>query len=54
MAGLFQFMGPQIKAVTGDPHVPISLTILRLCLRFLQGTRVPGAPLSAVVLKPCA
>ena len=32
VAGLYQFMGPQLKAVTGDPQVLISLTIVCLML----------------------
>ena len=32
VAGLYQFMGPQLKAVTGDPQVLLSLAIMRSSL----------------------
>ena len=45
-AGLYQFMGPQLKAVTGNPQVLNSLTVVCLihCLRdwcFLSFTFLP-------------
>ena len=43
VAGLYQFMGPQLKAVTGDPQVLVSVSVM--CLMCHRGTGGSGAQL---------